>query len=336
MDYATFLRDAERGAVPPIALIHGADVQLLDDALDAVTRGLFPDATTATLGRELVDARETTLEAVLRSAQTLPFMTNARLVAVRHCQELPGKAVDLLAAYTRDPNPTTRLLLLADAPLGPTRDRKEHWLLRTVPPVATIALRERKGRALEEWLRARAAVEGLTVGEEAARLLVQWVGDESATLLAEARKAALAGGSDNRTIGVAEVGAIVGEHRLHGVFDLMREIERREGGLALRMLDRLLDTEEPLFVLGQLVREVRTAWMVREGRARGRSIDELARACRRPPGVIEAIAREAQKLPATALPLRLSRCWEVERRLKSGGDARAELAALVAELCAGG
>lgn len=336
MDYAAFLRDAERGAVPAITLIHGADVQLLDDALAAVTRGLFADADTATLGREIADARETTLEAVLRSAQTLPLMTSARLVAVRHCQDLPAKAVDLLAAYARDPNPTTRLLLLADAPLGAARDRKEHWLLRTVPAAAIIELRERRGRALEEWLRARAAAEGLAVGEEAAHLLVQWVGDESATLLAEARKAALAGGADNRAVGVAEVGAIVGEHRLSGVFDLTRAIERREGGLALKTLDRLLATDEPLFLLGQLAREARTAWTVREWRARGQSVDQIARALRRPPGVIEAIAREAQQLPATALSRRLSRCWEVERRLKSGGDARAEMTALVAELCAGG
>ena len=32
----------------------------------------------------------------------------------------------------------------------------------------------------------------------------------------------------------------------------------------------------------------------------------------------------------------LERCWDVERRLKSGGEPRAELTALVAELCAPG
>lgn len=336
MDYAAFVRDAGRGAVPAVTLIHGADVQLLDDALAAATRGLFPEPDTVTLGREVVDARETALEAVVRSAQTLPFMTAARLIAVRHCQAFPAKTVDLLAAYVRDPNPTTRLLFLAEEPLGPGRDRKEHWLLRTVPREVIVELRERRGKALEDWLRARAAAEGLTVGEEAARLLVQWVGDDSATLLSEARKAAVAGGSENRTVGVAEVGAIVGENRLSGVFDLTRALERGEGGLALKTLERLLDTVELPFLVAQLAREIRTAWTIREWRARGQSIDQIARALRRPPGVVEAIAREAQKLDATALRRRLARCWEVERRLKSGGDARAEVTALVAELCRGG
>jgi hypothetical protein len=34
-----------------------------------------------------------------------------------------------------------------------------------------------------------------------------------------------------------------------------------------------------------------------------------------------------------ALPRQLVRCWEAEWRCKSGGQARAELTALVAELC---
>jgi DNA polymerase-3 subunit delta len=336
VDYAAFVRDAARGTVPAVALLHGADVQRLDDALAAATQGLFPDAGTLTLGREIADARETPLEAVLRSAQTLPFMTPARLIAVRHCQDVPVKAADLLAAYVRDPNPTTRLLLLADAPLGATRDRREHWLLRTVPPAATVELREQRDRALEDWLRARAAAEGLTVDEEAARLLVQWVGGESAVLLSEARKAALAGGADNRSVGATEVGAIVGEHRVRDVFELANAIEGRESGLALTTVDRLLGTEEPMALLGLLTREVRTAWTVREWRARGQSIEQTARAVRRPLRVVETIARGMAMLDEAALRRRLARCWEVERRLKSGGDAGTELAALVAELCAGG
>ena len=35
------------------------------------------------------------------------------------------------------------------------------------------------------------------------------------------------------------------------------------------------------------------------------------------------------------VPRQLARCWDVERRLKSSGEPRAELTALVAELCGG-
>ena len=59
MDVTAFVRQVETGQVPPLALLHGPDVQALDDALAAVTRVLFPDAVLAALSREVLDARET-------------------------------------------------------------------------------------------------------------------------------------------------------------------------------------------------------------------------------------------------------------------------------------
>ncbi len=335
MDYTAFLRHLDRGQLPPVVLVHGADVQLADDVLALLGRRLFPEPAHALLDREVLDARQTDVETVVSAARTLPVLAAARLVAVRHAQALPAKGADTLARYVAGPNPSATLLLLADEPLGAGRDRKgPHWLLGVVPAAGVVEQPARRGRALEEWLRQRAAAEGLTVSEEAARLLVQLVGEDTATLLGEARKAALAGGPDNRTVGVREVSTVVGEHRLSGIFELTRAIERGEVGLALRTLDRLLATEEPVFVLAALARDVRTAWTVREWRAQGWSVEQIARTLRRPPGAVEPLVAAAAGRPAGAFARRLRRCWEAERRLKSGGEPRAELTALVAELCA--
>jgi DNA polymerase-3 subunit delta len=332
MDWTAFVRGVERGQVAAVTLVHGADPQLLDDAVTLVTRAVFPSAEEAAHGREVFDGREVSPDAIVRSASTLPLLAGARLVVVRRAQALPAKGSDALVAYAADPNPATRLLLLADEPLGASRDRRtDHWLMGAVPAVGVVTLPARRGRVLEDWLRSRAAAEGLTVSEEAARQVVAWVGDDSAALLGEVRKAALAGGPDNLTVGVREVSAVVGEHRMSGVFDLTRAVERRDAGLALRTLERLLATEEPVLLLALLTREVRTAWTVRDLRARGQTVDQIARLLRRPPGAVEAIA--AAEGGAETFAWKLERCWEVERRLKSGGEAPAELAALVAELC---
>lgn len=334
MDYQGFLRLVERGEIPSVLLLHGADAQLLDDALDLLTRRLFPDAATAALGREVLDGRDTTGEAVVHAASTLPLMTGLRLVVVRHAEAVSAKHAEALAAYAGDPNPATSLVLVAGEWLRASRDRRaEHWLLRAVPAGAVVDLPARQGRELAAWLRQRAAVEGLQVSEEAARLLVEWVGEETVTLLGEARKAALAGGAENHAVGVREVTAIVGEHRVSGVFELTRAVERRDLGAALKTLDRVLATEEPMRVLFLVTRDVRRAWTARALSDRGQSPDQIARALRLPPGVVEALARHGS---ASALARKLERCWEVERRVKSSGEPRAELAALVAGLCAEG
>jgi DNA polymerase-3 subunit delta len=311
--------------------VHGSDTQLLDDTLAAVTRGLCTDANAAIFDREILDGREVTAAVAVQSAMIMPVMAPRRLVAVRHGQALASKGGEALRDYCARPNPSACLLLLADEPLGAARDRKDHWLLGAVPAGVTVALPSRQGPALEQWLRRRAAAEGLTVSEEAARLLVQWVGDDGAALLGEARKAALAGGPENHTVGVKDVSAVVGEHRVSGVFDLTRAVERGDVGVALRTLESLLVTEEPMLLLAMLTREVRTAWTIRDWLKRGQSIEQVARTLRRPLPAVQAHA-SARHTPA-AEATRLRRCWLAETRLKSGGEARGELSALVVALC---
>jgi len=82
-----------------------------------------------------------------------------------------------------------------------------------------------------------------------------------------------------------------------------------------------------------LARDVRTAWTAVALRRRGRSVEEIARALRRPPMVIETLTVSSGGSEAH-LAWKLRRCWEVEHRLKSSGEPRAEMAALVADLCA--
>jgi len=332
VDFTGFLRAVERGQLAPVVVVHGADPQLIDDALAAVTGALFPDRSLMTLGREVLDGRDVPTDDVVRSAMTLPLMTSTRLVAVRHAQGL--RATPAFTDYARDPNPSTLMLLLADESLDAGRDRKRHWLLDVVPPAGVVTIVARQGRALGDWLRQRAAAEGLTVSEDAARLLVEWVGDDTAALLGETRKAALAGASPTGTVGAKDVAAVVGEQRMAGVYDLTRAIERRDAGLALRTLERLLASEEPMRLLTLLVSEVRLGWTIAELLRRGQSVEQIARTLHRPPGVIQGRLAAATAGTPSSFATKLTRCFDVERRLKSGGDAETELAALVLELAA--
>ena len=282
----------------------------------------------------MFDGRERSVDDLVRSAMTLPFGSGRRLVAVRRAQALPAKATDALAAYAANPNPATCLLLLADEALRDSRERRnDHWLLSALPGAAVVELPTRGGRDLTGWLRQRAALEGLSVSDEAARLLVELTGEDTATLLGETRKAALAGGPDNRAVGVKDVGAVVGEHRLDAIFDLTRAVERRDIAGALKTLDRLLATEDAMLLLTVLARDVRTAWTAVALRRRGRSVEEIARALRRPPVVIETLTGSTSGSEAH-FAWKLRRCWDTERRLKSSGEPRAEMVALVADLCA--
>ena len=329
MDYATFVKEVARGAVPLICLLHGPESLLLTDALAHVTRACCPDPSLVSLDREYFDARETGAETIVRAALTLPFLAPVRLVAVKESQVLASKESRALGEYAKAPNPSTRLLFLASEALPAT-----HWLLKVIPPAAVVPVRPPTGRGLPGWLRLRAAAGGLSLSEEAAELLVQWVGEDLTALVGELEKASLWAGAASSSVGVDEVKAVVGEHRVHSVFELTHAIERRALGPALAVLEALLDSgEEPLGLLGMLTREVRLTWLAQEWLKRGNSVEEIARFLHRPPHAVEAFLARAESCSGAALRRQLSRCWEVERRLKTGGLPRSELTALLADLC---
>jgi DNA polymerase-3 subunit delta len=311
-----------------VVVVHGADPQRLDDALAAATRGAFPDPALIPFGREAFDGSEVDGDTIVRSALTMPLMTAERLVVVRHAQDLAEPARQAVAAYARDPNPTTCLLLLADTALDAA-------FVASLGAAVVVPLSPGKDRTLASWLRQRAADEGIRVTEEAARMLVEWVGEDTALLLGEVRKAALAGRGAQREVGRAEVETVVGRHRVAEAFELSRAIERGDRAAALQLLDRLLATEEAMRLLALLTGTLRLLWTIQEGRRRGDAVDQIARAARRPPFVVEQLAGMAARTSPETLARRLRRCRDVEHRLKSGGEERAEMTALVAELCDG-
>jgi len=316
VDYPGLLRDAERRTVPPVALLHGPAPLLLDDAVGVLSAAIFADPASGAFDREVLDGRETTTEAVARSAMTLPFLAARRLVVVRHAEALAAGNHETLLAYLARPSPSTCLLLLA------------------VPASSVIELFPPRGQALERALQQRARLDGLEVADEAARMLVEFVGDDLGLLLGEVRKAALAGGPDNRRVGAGEVRAVVGDHRVSDLFDLVRAIERGERGRAQTLLDQLLRAgEEPLRLLGFLGGELRTTWAVKEWARRGIPAAEIARRLRRPLPVTERVLARAESLQTADLARRLWRCWQVEFAVKTGGEPRAEMAILIADLC---
>ena len=165
--------------------------------------------------------------------------------------------------------------------------------------------------------------------------MIDLSGNDLARLRGEVEKAALAGGRDNRKVGVAEVRLVVGEHRLRHIFDLTRAVSAGDAASALWMLESLLNGgQDPLGVLAMLAREARALWQAAEGFRRGRREDEIVRMLGRPPAAATAVMDRARTLGPERVARLLERCWEAERRCKLSAPTRPELSLLVADLCA--
>jgi DNA polymerase-3 subunit delta len=292
VQYAAWLEGLGHGQAAPVVLFHGPEPFLIEEALATLTRAVCPDPGLLAMSREVLEAREAGAEGIVRAAETLSMGTPRRLVVARGAEALAPKQAEPLVEYLRSPNPGTVLAFTVPQLLAPS-----HWLRKAVPAAGAVEIPQLTGRALAGWLRSRASTDGFELGADAAQLLMTLVGDDPAALAGEVGKAALAGGPENRRVGVAEVRAVVGEHRSHEVFELTRAVERGDVAAALSLLERLLVAgEEPLRILAIL-------------------------------------AGDSRRAAPRAARDRLERCWQAERRLKLGGAPRPELSVLVAALC---
>ena len=327
MDVFGFARALAEGRVAPVYLFVGPEALLIREALDQLTRTILPDPGLSDLNRQLFRGGDDSAEVIVEALGGLPFLAERRLVIVRNVEKLPAKDADRLAEYIKRPNPSSCLALVAE-----TADMRRP-LFRAVPESALVEARPLGARTLPVWLRQRARAAGAELTPEAATLLVELAGEETAVLAGELEKAMLYAGEG--PVGVEEVRAVLGVERIRSIFELTNALVRRDVGAAVSMVGKLLTVgEEPLGLLGMVTRELRFIWQVKRWTEDGKSAEEIARLARRPAAVMEATLARAQATPAGELRRGLHRCWQVEARLKSGTPSpRMELERLLYEVC---
>ena len=204
----------------------------------------------------------------------------------------------------------------------------DHWLLGALPAAAIVELPTRGARDLAGWIRQRAALEGLTITDEAARLLVELTGEDTrdrAGRGAQGRARRWTRQPQRRRQGRRRDRrrAAAGRHLRP---DARRRAPRRAPAPS-GPLDRLLATEDAMLLLTVLARDVRTAWTaVALGDAgAGRSRRSPA-PTGRPPMVIETLTGSAS---GSRSPLRVEAPSVLGRRTPAqeqwraaGGDGR--------------
>ena len=96
----------------PVYLIYGEQELLLDRAVRRL-RDRLSEAADLDFNMETFDGAEVTAQEVVNAANTMPFMSDKRLVVVRDVDKMVADDLARLADYAKDPAPYTCLVLVA-------------------------------------------------------------------------------------------------------------------------------------------------------------------------------------------------------------------------------
>jgi DNA polymerase III subunit delta len=215
-------------------LIIGTDRPKVDRALRRLRTRVGEDAT------ELLSAQEANGEDAVAACNALGlFAVERRLVVVAEVERWRADDLKALQEYLRRPAPTTVLALVGgevkkDSALAKAVAKAGEVLVYDIPP-------RNKGRKadLPRWVEAQFAERGVRIESEAARAMVELVGENAAELATEIDK--LTTWANGERIGEREVAELVPARAEAPPFDLTDAWGRRDVASAVAASERIVE-----------------------------------------------------------------------------------------------
>lgn len=272
-DLKTLRRRLERDGVPPVALVHGDERLLVDEAVRMLLAAAIEDPTDA-LAIQRVDLAEpgTGSREVLDACRSMGLFAQRQAVLVRGAETLSKSQDDrdALTAYVKDPDPATTVILV-----GTQLDRRMGLVKAVGKHGLALHFETPKAREIPRWLVDEAQRLGHRLDHATARMVADLAGRNLQQLRLVMEQLSLYVGPD-QPITREAVESNLAATRAHSVFELVDAVGQREAVSAVKHLHAMLGHREPaLRIHAMLVRHFRQLWQVVEARGRGAMVDEV-------------------------------------------------------------
>ncbi len=301
----------------PAYLIHGDDHGRIGERR-ARLRSVAEQQSGAQ-GVELLEGEAATPEAAAAALNTMTFAIGRRFIIVDGVERWKDKELDGLEAALGAIEPETTIAFFA---------REEG---RTKLPARLSAAVQRAGGHVEaeatvkpwelpKWVLARAREMGLALEPEAARALVQHVGERQQRLLRELEKLALEVGPSGR-VDVEEIEALTAPSAERKAWALADALVAGEARAATSIYLALRGQGERVpGLLYWIAQRLRTAHDIAQGLEAGEPAAQVKRRLRMPPRAADRLIADARRAGAGNLRAAIEETADLELASRGGGS----------------
>jgi DNA polymerase-3 subunit delta len=328
---------AGKGALRAVYVVVGEEQLLVERVVQALRRGADIERT-AGFNLQRMIASETTAEAVVAAARTVPMMARRRVILVsgldrwdrdRRDDDTKHHPLDVLADYCAAPYDTALVVLSASKLNGSRRmmkaAKKDDFLVACEP------LRRHE---LPGWIARSARTLGNEISSTAAEALAELCGPDLGPVADALERLSLYVGAGAR-IDEEAIAATITRVRLDDVWSLVDAIAARDLRKALGSLsDVSANREEGPRLLGAIGSRVRQLLKYESARRAGEAPQEAARIAGVMPFKAQDVERTVTRLPRGTLERWLVLMAEADLALKgSRRPGEDVLATMLAEIC---
>ncbi len=319
MTHDEFFKSIRSSTPAGLYLFEGEEEHIKRSALSQL-EGALPLGAFADMNKTLL--KDPDADRLIAAAETLPFMSEKRLVVVRESGMLSGKARDYdeadsaerLKAYLPTLPSTTTLVFYVR---GAADKRKK--LYQTLKEAGEIVTFDRLDqRQLQSYIAKTMRKAGLAVTADACDQLIYSVGDDLSTVLTETEK--LIAYCDGReSVTADDIRAVCSARTEYRVFELAQTVLQGRSVQAFSMLRAMLvDGEQPLMLLSLLNRQCRQVYDTKLYLDSGLSQAAVAGKIGIPPFAVRQMIPLTRTYSAEELADMIRYCTEVEFEVKSG------------------
>ncbi len=319
MERQTFFDEVGRGNIAACYVLEGPEEYIKRSALEALRKKLLPEGLEDMNETPLVDPDANTL---IAAAETLPLMTERRLVVVRECGMLSGRpkgydegknAAALCSYLTHPPESACIVFYVRDKADG--RRKLYSCLKKNAQIVQFNPLDERE---MTRWIAQTLKKMGKRISAATCQKLTFTSGNDLYQLSGELQKLAAYAG-EREEILPEDIEQICVKTTAYRVYDLTGALMRGDARGAFTLAYALQkDGEEPLFLLALLQGECRRMLAVKLLRGGGLQNDAIAAKIGAPAFAVRQLSGQVTRYSVEQLRAMAECCLDTEYQVKSG------------------
>lgn len=318
MDYRQVFQDIESGQWSGAYLFYGEEEYIKEQALSKLIDALIPKDF-RDLNYEMIDGSQVELDNIINACETLPFMSQKRLVVVKDFYLIEGKKgtqeqEEQILNYIKNINEATCLIFYC---YGDIDKRKS--IYKYIKKTGKVyEFNHLKCDELTQWVSQTLRKNGKKMSQQCINYFVERVGNNLENISNELSKL-IAYTGDNDTIDVNAVNQVVTPSLEQSIFKLVDAIGEKRSGAALVLLKELLYGGQAVPpILAMVARQFRLIMQCKGYHEKGYSINAIADKLGQHGFVVKKCLAQGRNFTMNQLKAGLSLCLELDYGMKSG------------------
>jgi DNA polymerase-3 subunit delta len=316
MAYREIFNDIKAGRYKRLYLFYGPEEYIKTQALAQMTAAMVPEAFMA-LNSHVMDEGCTEAQDIINSCETLPFMSEKRLVVVKDYSGFKGRKAageDELKAYMERIPESTCLVFYNRGDVDKSRQ-----MYKAVKKFGSVIEFERlKGAELRKWTASAFKKRGVDISAADLDYFLFLVGNRLEDISNEVQKLAAYAGEAS-VINRSAIDDIVTPQPEHTVFQLIDAIAEHKGDRALLLLDELIGSGQAILgIIVMLSRQLRLMLQCKYYINSGYNQAKIAETLKIHPFVAKKCMKQCRGFTERQLKKALDECLELDYGIKRG------------------